>query len=262
MLCDNLCQPTQFQNLPKFLYGFILLIEKARREQQQQLVDEVVQAKNNSDGNKLYLTTANLSDPATMAWHRLYESGLEEAGVAGFVQATGLDRPTFDMLLDRFGIHYEVSSGPGQSGRPRKLQEKSTVLGLLMHYYAGTMEHHTLCTMFCIPPATLSRYLSDAETAIHSALSEIKDAQIRWPSVTEQSQWAQWVNAKERHVKRRWGFIDGKNFPVQEPSVADIQNAFYNGWLHSVLVTGTVCFGADGTIVWCRHNSPGSWNDR
>ncbi|KAE8882467.1 hypothetical protein PF003_g33357 [Phytophthora fragariae] len=35
----------------------------------------------------------------------------------------------------------------------------------------------------------------------------------------------------------------------------------YNGWLHSVFVTGTICFAADGCIVWCKHNCPGSWND-
>lgn len=40
-----------------------------------------------------------------------------------------------------------------------------------------------------------------------------------------------------------------------------MQNAKYNGWLRSVLVTGTIWFGADGSIIWCRHNYPGSWND-
>ncbi|DBA00519.1 TPA: hypothetical protein N0F65_006423 [Lagenidium giganteum] len=57
------------------------------------------------------------------------------------------------------------------------------------------------------------------------------------------------------------GFRDEKNFQVQEPSSSDLQNAYYNGWLHSVLVTGTLCFDADGTIVWAKHNCPGSWND-
>ena len=33
------------------------------------------------------------------------------------------------------------------------------------------------------------------------------------------------------------------------------------GWLHTVLVTGTLCFGADGCLVWGKHNFPGSWND-
>ncbi|KAJ3344741.1 hypothetical protein GGF32_008953 [Allomyces javanicus] len=33
------------------------------------------------------------------------------------------------------------------------------------------------------------------------------------------------------------------------------------GWLHRVLITGTVCFAPDGTIVWAKLNCPGSWND-
>jgi hypothetical protein len=48
---------------------------------------------------------------------------------------------------------------------------------------------------------------------------------------------------------------------VQEPSDRDLQNAHYNGWLHAVFVTGTLCFSADGLIVWSKHNYPGSWND-
>lgn len=48
---------------------------------------------------------------------------------------------------------------------------------------------------------------------------------------------------------------------VQEPSNADLQNAMYNGWMHTVFVTGTILFAADGCIVWSKHNCPGSWND-
>jgi hypothetical protein len=36
---------------------------------------------------------------------------------------------------------------------------------------------------------------------------------------------------------------------------------FVQGWLNSVLVTGVFCFGLDGTLIWGRHNCPGSWND-
>ena len=28
-----------------------------------------------------------------------------------------------------------------------------------------------------------------------------------------------------------------------------------------MFVTGTLCYGVDGTLVWGRHNCPGSWND-
>ncbi|KUF99515.1 Crossover junction endonuclease [Phytophthora nicotianae] len=57
------------------------------------------------------------------------------------------------------------------------------------------------------------------------------------------------------------GFVDGKNYRVQEPSDVDLQNAHYNGWLHSVLITGTLCYGCDGTLIWAKLNCPGSWND-
>ena len=66
---------------------------------------------------------------------------------------------------------------------------------------------------------------------------------------------------KETIVKGRWGFIDGKNYYVQEPSNAFVQNCHYNGWLHTVLVTGTACFSVDGVIIWAKVNFYGSWND-
>ena len=62
-------------------------------------------------------------------------------------------------------------------------------------------------------------------------------------------------------VEGRFGFIDGKNYSVETPSNADLQNAMYNGWLHATLITGVLCFGVDGTIIWAKHNCPGSWND-
>ncbi|ETV63510.1 hypothetical protein H257_19566, partial [Aphanomyces astaci] len=58
-----------------------------------------------------------------------------------------------------------------------------------------------------------------------------------------------------------FSFVDGKNLRMQEPSSTDLQNAMYNGWLLSVFVTGGLCFGLDGTLVWGRHNFPGSWSD-
>ncbi|KAE8997316.1 hypothetical protein PR001_g19621 [Phytophthora rubi] len=86
-------------------------------------------------------------------------------------------------------------------------------------------------------------------------------ARISWPSPSRQTQLAKLVEVREPLLKHTFGFIDGKNFRVQQPSSADLQNAMYNGWLHSVFVTGTICFAADGCIMWCKHNCPGSWND-
>ncbi|KUF85689.1 hypothetical protein AM587_10003263 [Phytophthora nicotianae] len=48
---------------------------------------------------------------------------------------------------------------------------------------------------------------------------------------------------------------------VMQPSSAVLQNAMYNGWLHVVFATETICYAADSCIIGSRHNYPGSWND-
>lgn len=133
--------------------------------------------------------------------------------------------------------------------------------GLVLYFYASKADDHTICQTFAIPPSTLSRYLSQAESALEVILPHIEDAQIRWPTIAEQRRFAELLEAKEPLVVRKFGFVDGKNFRVKQPSDVELQNAQYNGWLHSVLVTGTLLFGPDGCILWVRHNAPGSWND-
>ncbi|KAG9406868.1 hypothetical protein AC1031_003197 [Aphanomyces cochlioides] len=82
----------------------------------------------------------------------------------------------------------------------------------------------------------------------------MRDADVRWPSKETQMLLASKTNAREPLVDGDFGFVDGKNFRVQTPSKRDLQNAQYN-------VTGVLCFGLDGTLIWGRHNCPGSRND-
>ncbi|KAE9071735.1 hypothetical protein PF010_g25753 [Phytophthora fragariae] len=151
------------------------------------------------------------------------------------------------------------------------------------------MEQSSLCMMFGVPPSTLSRTLRRAEEALSLALTGYAPARSSWPSPSRQAELARMVNKREPLLTHTFGFIDGKNLrvrvlymilvptafrlsqltedncdvsaQVQQPSNADLQNAMYNGWLHSVFVTGTICFAADGCIIWSKHNCPGSWND-
>ncbi|KAE9302157.1 hypothetical protein PF008_g22559 [Phytophthora fragariae] len=151
------------------------------------------------------------------------------------------------------------------------------------------MEQSSLCMMFGVPPSTLSRTLRGAEEALSLALTGYAPARISWPSPSRQAELARMVNKREPLLTHTFGFIDGKNLrvrvlymilvptafrlsqltedncdvsaQVQQPSNADLQNAMYNGWLHSLFVTGTICFAADGCIIWSKHNCPGSWND-
>ena len=87
----------------------------------------------------------------------------------------------------------------------------------------------TLCELFGVPSATLSRILHNAEVALEECLRVIPEAKITWPSFAEQLEWATRVEGKEPLLKGRWGFIDGKNYRVQKPTDTDLQNAMYNG---------------------------------
>jgi hypothetical protein len=69
------------------------------------------------------------------------------------------------------------------------------------------------------------------------------------------------VERKYPGIVGRWGFVDGKNYRVEKPTNALLQNAMFNGWLQQTFVTGVFCFAADGTVVWGKHNVVGSWND-
>jgi hypothetical protein len=163
-------------------------------------------------------------------------------------------------LLSRFSHFFQRKSGPGKSGRPTCVTP-ATALGVLLTYYRSSSEYMILSRMFGLTSTTISRLIQKSEVALEQALRSIPEAQVRWPTLDEQQRFAAAVQKRHRYVVGRWGFIDGKNYRVQKPTFADMQNAMYNGWLHCTLVTGVFCFAADGTVVWGKHNVVGSWND-
>jgi hypothetical protein len=189
-------------------FGFACLIEEEEEEHQQYLI-ALMQRKRLSIRTRNKLRCVNLNNPEESTWHTLYTSGLTEAGREGFVNVTGFDRQSFDNLLGHFDTFYRVDSGPGKRGRPRKLIDKSTVLGLILSFYIGnylspyhidTMSHKTLCQTFCIPPSTLADTLGQAELALFDTMHSYPLARIQWPSCTKQRKWGDIVNRKANLV--------------------------------------------------------------
>ncbi|POM69056.1 Hypothetical protein PHPALM_14698 [Phytophthora palmivora] len=204
-----------------------------------------------------YLTVSCLPKPEASPWMYIWYYGTD----TNFLTVTSLCRSSFCRLLERFSLFYHIPTFRAKGGRPVKMKHHHQVLGLLLAFYVGSMGHKTLCSNFGVPHSTLSRVLSKAEDAMRDALAGFSPARIVWPTLTRQKALARLVAAREPLLQFTWGFIDGKNYRVQQPASAEIQNAHYNGWLHAVFVTGTLCFSADGLIVWSKHNCPGSWND-
>ncbi|KAI9920722.1 hypothetical protein PsorP6_001047 [Peronosclerospora sorghi] len=100
----------------------------------------------------------------------------------------------------------------------------------MLMYYAGNMEFKVLQKLFGVPPSTLSRTFTEAGKALAKSLARIPEAKFRWTSFKTQSEWSRLVQRKEQLLENRFYFIDGKNFRVQEPSPADLQNAFTMCW--------------------------------
>ncbi|KAI9895913.1 hypothetical protein PsorP6_018877 [Peronosclerospora sorghi] len=207
--------------------------------------------------DRYYLTSSVLPSPFESAWAMLDRHGTD----AHFIHMMGIPRRAFERLLAAFVPHYAIGSGEGRPGRPTLLAGHRSALAVTLQFYASNSDTKHLCSTLGCPPETLLRMLRRAEEALEVALSTLTDAEIYWSTAREQLRWASWIAESEPIVQRKFGFIDGKNFRVQEPSCAQTQNALCNGWLHSVLFTGTIAFGGDGCIIWMKHNCPGSWND-
>ncbi|GMF21919.1 unnamed protein product [Phytophthora lilii] len=202
----------------------VVVAEKAARRQRYKklLLLHVIR---NSIKERNYLTVASLQDPMKSAWQRLYDGGLP----GSFVAAVSLPPASFELLLIEFSKFYKLKWRPGQRGRPPKLPFLHAVLGCVLHYYTAAVELKTLCEIFGVPPATLSNILTNAEVALEQALLSLPDAAIRYPTKKTQLEWAATVQAREPLVAGVWGFVDGKNYRVQEPTDIDLQNAHYNG---------------------------------
>jgi hypothetical protein len=211
---------------------------------------------------KLQIRTRNdikissLPHPDDSAWAFLYRTGDD----CSFINIIGIRKQTFLHIAFYFAQHFKWKFCTAKGGRSSKLSTEQC-LGLLLQFYASTSELKQLSQIHGVLKAYAGKTIQRAEKALHRALRDIRDARIAWPSKATQIEWAQRITAKYPLITNRFGFVDGKNFHVMEPSNVDTQNAMYNGWLHSVLVTGVICVGVDGCIIWAKHNCVGSWND-
>ncbi|KAI9909923.1 hypothetical protein PsorP6_010191 [Peronosclerospora sorghi] len=202
---------------------------------------------------RYYLTSSVLPLPFELAWAQLYRHGTD----AHFIHMMGI--PSSD--------YWRLLCLTTQSAAARAARDDQRDLPVIARRWRSPLSstRATATPSTCARPlAALPRrscMLRRAEEALEVALSTLTDDEIRCSTEREQLRWASWIAEREPIVQRKFGFINGKNFRVQEPSCAHTQNALYNGWLHYVLVTGTIAFGGDGCIIWMKHNCSGSWND-
>jgi len=103
-------------------------------------------------------------------------------------------------------------------------------------------------------------------------------ATITWPQGDEFLELSGYVSMRHLLLEGVFGSIDGLNLPCQVSSDVEIENATYNGWLHSHFISSVIVFSSKGScslectywsvftapigeIIGCRTNCPGSWHD-
>ncbi|CAD6939796.1 unnamed protein product [Tilletia laevis] len=84
---------------------------------------------------------------------------------------------------------------------------------------------------------------------------------IKWPTAAIMADMAAAVRAREPLLEGVFGFVDGLNLRIYQPSNLDEQNAYYNGWLADTYCSQVLVFLANGEIAWASYNNPGSWHD-
>ncbi|KAG2063508.1 hypothetical protein BDR04DRAFT_1137636 [Suillus decipiens] len=186
---------------------------------------------------RTYLIRSDLlPDPhLNTPWQALYSAQNNHA----FITTMGVDVPTF---------HYILSYAVG-------------ALGLVLHWLNSTMRDVSLMQIFALVLATVSRYLHFSLTILLHALKSIPEAYIQWPSGDDFQVLNELVIARHPLLMGGFGTLDRLNLPVQTSQDQEIENATYNGWLHNHFVSSVIAFSADGSIIQCRLNAPGSWHD-
>lgn len=206
--------------------------------------------------HRLYLTRPDLAQHPRMGtpWHALHQSLNDRA----YITTMGVNVTTFNYLLeegfqhiwDTTPIPREDVSGHTAPRLWRRSLDAAGALGLCLHYLNSTMSEFTLQQLFSLVPSTVTRYLTFGLHLLLTILRKIPEAQIRWPRAVDEYQYLSSA-IQERHplLRGAFGFIDGLNLPVQAHGDDTIENATYNGWLHSHYVSNVLVFSPEGKIT-------------
>lgn len=174
-----------------------------------------------------------------------------------FIAFLGIPRHAFAALLKRFSPLYKPAARNGhRPGRPLTVLPHQALAVLLMFYcsnadtkYLGMCAAHNKCifnTCTCLIHNLTTRrtdaVIAKSEPIMNHVLMVFPEARIVWPSFGEQRNAASRIQAMYPLVPGRFGFVDGKNLPVQHSGNIDKQNSQFNGWLHECFVTG---------VCWC-----------
>jgi len=101
-------------------------------------------------------------------------------------------------------------------------------------------------------PSTVSRYLRFALSILIKVLRQMPSAAIAWPRGEEFLELSGYVSTRHPLLQGVFGLIDGLNLPCQVSANVEIENATFNGWLHSHFISSVIVFSSkDSCMINC-----------
>ncbi|KAG8711925.1 hypothetical protein FRC08_015248 [Ceratobasidium sp. 394] len=198
-------------------------------------------------------------------WQALYRSQEDRA----FITTMSIDVRTFNYIL-RAGFRTAWDTRPvkrddvnpqGATRMGRRSLDAPGALGLMLHYLCSTSKFTALEQIFAIVPAVLSRYINFGLPILLESLKRIPEGVLKWLIPEQMAEYSGLVNTRHPEIDGAFGFVDGLSLPVATSGDPAVENANYNGWLHTHKVSNILVFAPDGTIIYATINSPGSWHD-
>jgi len=212
-----------------------------------------------------------LQDPNFSPWVRLFCSNSEQA----LITFTGLDYRSFNYLNTKFKPLYERYTPYSSSGRIRLRRVVNGVpvirrplsldsrgcLGLVCSFTRTRGPLYALQLMFGLTGTVISLFLRFGRRLLLRVLKAEPGSRIQMPSVEEIRQYQFIVSMKFPNLVGVWFVMDGVKLYLEASGSGEIQERFYNGWMHDHYVSNLFAFAPSGLIVCCSINAPGCMHD-
>ncbi|KAF7783289.1 hypothetical protein Agabi119p4_2665 [Agaricus bisporus var. burnettii] len=172
--------------------------------------------------NRQYLLRADLLPNPRLdtPWQALYN----HQNKRGFVTTMGLDPDTFQIVLDS-GFRDLWDSTPiprsdtNSGGSPRlsrRSLDAAGALGLILHYLSSPMLEVSLCEIFALIPATVSRYIQISLSLLLQTLRRMPQSRVCYLTGSEFQEQNDLIVVRHPRLTGAFGSMDGLNLPVSE----------------------------------------------
>ena len=186
-------------------------------------------------------------------WTCLYDNQDDRA----FITTMGINTATFRTILEAgFERLWYTRPIPRPDTRTtirpratRRSLDAAGGLGLILHWLSSTMRQISLQQIFALVPSTVSRYIRFSLSILLEVLRRMPHARITWPQGDEFLELSGYVSARHPLLEGVFGSIDGLNLPCQVSSNVEMENATYNGWLHSHFISSVIVFSSKGLCL-------------